>query len=81
MAEGLDALRSHGSDRNATDSEDDGGSGVHPSHGQLDMDKDDAVADSADDLRLQRGAGGPAGLSRPLECSLFLQNQGTTQNQ
>jgi hypothetical protein len=50
MAEGLDALRSYGnSDSNATASEDDGGSGVYPSHGELDMHKKDAFEDSVDD--------------------------------
>ncbi len=49
MAEGLDALRSYGSDINATASEDDCGSGFHPSHGQLDMHKKKAVEDSVDD--------------------------------
>ena len=43
MADGLDALS------NATASEDDGRSGFYPSHGQLDMHKNDAVADSDDD--------------------------------
>jgi hypothetical protein len=49
MADGLDALRSYGSDSNATSSEDDGGSGFHPSHGELDMHKKNAVEDSVDD--------------------------------
>ena len=51
MAEqGLDALCSDGSRgcRDATASEDDGGSGFFPSHGELDMHKKDTVEDSVD---------------------------------
>jgi hypothetical protein len=49
MAEqGLDALCSDGS-RNATASDDDGGSGFYPSHGGPDMHKKNAVEDSADE--------------------------------
>jgi hypothetical protein len=48
MADGLDALCSYGSsDSNAT--ENDGESGVYPSHGELDMHKKDAVEDSVDE--------------------------------
>jgi hypothetical protein len=48
MADGLDAHRSYGSsDGNAT--ENDGESGVYPSHGELDMHKKNAVEDSVDD--------------------------------
>ena len=48
MAEGLHALISHGSsDSNATD--DDGGSGGHPSHGELDMHKNIDVHGSVDE--------------------------------
>jgi hypothetical protein len=48
MADGLDAHRSYGSsDGNAT--ENDGESGVYPSHGELDMHKKNAVEDSHDD--------------------------------
>jgi hypothetical protein len=49
MAEqGLDALCSYGSS-NATASEDDGGSGVDPSHGEFDMQKKNAVEGYVDD--------------------------------